>query len=206
MRLISVFLFVVFGSINSAHAKLTDYIDKRNKRFTSFAMVKELIKQRQLTTWVETGTSRYGAKQCESDGCSTMVYSDWLRELPGEMYSVDIDPRSIAASRAALRYSFDKIHFVTGDSIEFLKNFDRPIDFLYLDSYDFDFNNHAPSQGHHLNEIKAAYDKLHDLSVIMIDDCDLPGGGKGKLVIEYLTQNGWMIVYSGYQVILIKNI
>lgn len=55
---------------------------------------------------------------------------------------------------------------------------------FYLDSFDFDISNPLPSQKHHLKEIEAAYDKLTDNSVVMIDDCDLPGGGKGKGVIS----------------------
>lgn len=57
---------------------------------------------------------------------------------------------------------------------------------------------------HHCREIIAAYPWLTPHSVVMIDDCDLPYGGKGKLAIEYLTNRGWVIFRSGYQVILIQ--
>jgi hypothetical protein len=58
---------------------------------------------------------------------------------------------------------------------------------------------------HHLKEIQAAYSCLKEDSIIMIDDCDLPGGGKGALVIEYLCARGWVPVMSKYQVILVKD-
>jgi hypothetical protein len=96
------------------------------------------------------------------------------------------------------------VHLVEGDSVNFLKNFDRQIDFLYLDSYDFEKNNPSPSQQHHLREIEAAYDKLTPQSIVMIDDCDLAHGGKGKLVIAYLLDKGWSIYAQDYQVILVN--
>jgi hypothetical protein len=78
-----------------------------------------------------------------------------------------------------------------------------PIDFLYLDSYDYEWNNPSPSQEHHLREIQAAFPRLHENSVVMIDDCALPQGGKGKLAIEYLKERGWKILLEQYQTILI---
>jgi Methyltransferase domain len=191
---------------NSLSASLIDYLPKTDKRFASFDMAKNLIKQRQLYTWVETGTSRNGSTNCIGDGCSTMVYSDFLTELDGELYSVDIDANAINCAKQALRKAKDRVHFFVSDSIAFLEYFDKPIDFLYLDSYDFDLNNPTPSQIHHLKEIEAAYDKLHDNSVVMIDDCRLPHGGKGKLIIDFLLQRGWKKVFDGYQVIMVKNV
>lgn len=199
-------LFFVFFIMNSLSASLMDYLPSTDKRYASFALAKELIKQRQLYTWVETGTARNGATNCIGDGCSTMVYSDFLTELNGELYSVDIDPNAINCAQQALRLAKDRVHFFVSDSITFLKEFDKPIDFLYLDSYDFDFNNPSPSQIHHLKEIEAAYDKLHDNSVVMIDDCRLPHGGKGRLIIDYLIQRGWKKIFDGYQVIMVKHV
>lgn len=184
-------VFVLAFILNSLNASLTDYLNPADKRYASFELAKNLIRDRNLYTWVETGTSRNGYSNCIGDGCSTMVYSDFLVDLPGELFSVDIDENAINCAKSALKLSKDRIHFYTSDSITFLREFDRPIDFLYLDSYDFDFNNPTPSQEHHLKEIEAAYDKLHDHSVVMIDDCRLPHGGKGKLIIDYLVKRGW---------------
>lgn len=204
MKFINIFVFAFL--INALSASLTDYLHPTDKRYASFAMAKNLIVQRGLFTWVETGTSRNGASNCIGDGCSTIVYSDFLVDVPGELYSVDIDDNAINCARSALRLSKEKVHFYTSDSIAFLRDFDRMIDFLYLDSYDFDLDNPTPSQVHHLKEIEAAYDKLHDQSVVMIDDCRLPHGGKGKLIIDYLIQRGWKKVFDGYQVIMVKDV
>ncbi len=193
------FCSVLQGGVNH-------YLERHDKRYASFEMARKLITERGLKTWVETGTARNGRKNCVGDGCSTLIYSDFLKSLPGELYSVDIDPEAIYSASQALKYAKEKVHFITADSIAFLKMFPAAIDFLYLDSYDYCRDNPYPSQKHHLKEIEAAYDKLHDNSVVMIDDCALPEGGKGILVIHYLLDRGWKIAFKGYQVILVKDV
>lgn len=202
------FLFCIpllIGSSPSVFAK--DYLDRRidrtDKRAASFTLCFELLERRNAKILVETGTARNGATNCFGDGCSTLLFADWARDHSASLFSVDIDPHAISQSMAAVRSINPHVQFATQDSISFLKNFNDKIDFLYLDSYDFDFNNPNPSQRHHLYEIEAAYPHLHENTVIMIDDCGLPYGGKGKLAIEFLTTRGWQILYSGYQTILI---
>lgn len=114
------------------------------------------------------------------------------------------DKKAIESAKQDLEDCREFVQFAHDDSIEFLKNFNRPIDFLYLDSFDFDAQNPDPSQQHHFKEIMAAYPSLTKKSVVMIDDCDLPHGGKGKLVIEYLLNKGWKIAASNYQVLLVQ--
>lgn len=98
----------------------------------------------------------------------------------------------------------NQVVLVCSDSVRYLKSFGKQIDFLYLDSFDYDFNNPSPSQRHHLREIIAAYPWLTKESIVMIDDCDLAGGGKGVLVISYLINRGWKIAMQGYQVIMVQ--
>ena len=80
------------------------------------------------------------------------------------------------------------------------------IDFLYLDSYDYsktDLEIQRKSQEHHLQEFKIIEDRLHKNTIVLIDDCGLPGGGKGKTVIAYMLQKGWEIIINKYQVLLL---
>jgi len=95
--------------------------------------------------------------------------------------------------------------FALSDSAAFLKNFDKTIDFLYLDSWDYSETDPMPAQIHCLNEIKGAYDKLSPNSIVMIDDCNIPGGGKGKLAIQWLLERGWRLHINRHHVILLKN-
>lgn len=213
MKKKSIFLFfLMFASFAGAlHADcssiknsqfLTNRLKTTDSRYASFLLVLELLQHRNVQTLVETGTARDGDKNFFGDGGSTIIFGDWASKHNAKLSTVDIDPVAIANSKEATEMYEGYIDFFCHDSISFLKDFDRPIDFLYLDSFDFNFRDPQPSQEHHLAEIIAAYPKLHEKSIVMLDDCDLPYGGKGKLVIEYLLSRGWIIIYNGYQVIL----
>lgn len=184
---------------------LENRIKKSDKRYFSFLTILKLLEQVEAKTLVETGTARYGDKNFESEGGSTIIFGDWAAQHDDCMlYSVDITSLSIGNAKNATKLYAEHIQFFCQDSLEFLEHFDQPIDFLYLDSYDFSAYDPEPSQAHHLQEIIAAYPLLHKKSIVMIDDCDLPFGGKGKLVIEYLLSQGWVIFSKGYQVILVR--
>ncbi len=180
-------------------------IPLENVRYSTLLQAMKLLSERNAQVIIETGTSRYGSSNCLGDGCSTLIFGDWVRQNGGVFYSVDIDELAIERAVQGLGASSEIVHFINSDSVAFLKNFGRPIDFLYLDSYDFEEFNPNPSQQHHLNEVIAAYPWLTKNSVIMIDDCKLPHGGKGKLAIEYLLGRGWRILMQSYQTILAQD-
>lgn len=60
------------------------------------------------------------------------------------------------------------------------------------------------SQMHCLNELLAAIPKLSEGAPILIDDCDLPGGGKGRIAKDWLLDNGYMCVLDMYQSLWVK--
>lgn len=182
---------------------LESRIPKGHLRHNTFLEAMNLMTQRDAKTIVETGSSRHGSANCLGDGCSTVIFSDWAKANDATIYSVDISLQVLQNAAAALDPTDDHVHFIHSDSVEFLQNFGQKIDFLYLDSYDFEVNDPLPSQEHHLKEVKAALPWLGKKSVIMIDDCDLPHGGKGKLAIEYLKKRDWKVLTSSYQVILV---
>ena len=179
------------------------------KRQKTFRRAIELLDERGATCLIETGVARYGLRNSKSDGASTAVFGLWAKTNNGSLYSVDISSESIAGAREAVEELgiLEQVKLVTGDSVQFLENFADPVDFLYLDSYDYDKHDQSvqtASQEHHLKEFKAIEDQLGPDSVVLIDDCDLPGGGKGKTVIEYMTRKGWQIDTSAYQILLTK--
>ncbi|MBX3718270.1 MAG: class I SAM-dependent methyltransferase [Parachlamydiales bacterium] len=191
------------GSAIISEFVLLQCIPQSDKRYPTFCFVLHQLLKRNLKTIVETGTARNGAGNCIGDGCSTVIWRNWAKEFDGYVYSIDIDPHALSQSRKACNCDLLNIEFICSDSVSFLQNFGNRIDLLYLDSYDYDIQNPDPSQWHHLKEIMAAYPYLHEESVILIDDCDLPGGGKGKLVIEFLLERGWKIAMSGYQAVMV---
>ena len=78
----------------------------------------------------------------------------------------------------------------------------------FVDSYDYDkydVSVQKASQEHHLNELEAIESQLHERSIVLIDDCRQPGGGKGKLVIEHMLTKGWKALMSEYQVLLVRD-
>ncbi len=188
---------------NSPAHFLNGRIEKSDKRYSTLLQALQLMQQRKSLTIVETGTARLGNTFFAGDGGFTLIVGDYVRERGGKLYSVDIDSQALATAASALGLSRNFVQLVNQDSVAFLHHFKEPIDFLYLDSFDYDASNPLLSQQHHLNEILAAYPNLSENSVVMIDDCDLPEGGKGKLAINFLLSQGWKIIANSYQVILI---
>ena len=180
----------------------------RRRRIT-FAKTLQLLKQRNSKLLVETGTSRNGLNATKSDGAATMVFGKWAQQNGAKLHSVDISEASVNGSQAEVNNQglSNTVTIHLSDSITFLKNFKDPIDFLYLDSYDYsktDKDIQIKSQEHHLKEFKVIEDKLHKNSIVLIDDCKLPGGGKGKTVVEYMLKNNWEILINAYQILLVK--
>ena len=178
------------------------------RRRDSFRLVLGLLDRIPATTLVETGTSREGLKGAKSNGGATLVFGRWAAWNGARLHSVDINPKSIASAKAAVdRMDLSEVvQLHLSDSVAFLSDFPDPVDFLYLDSYDYgtDPEVRRMSQEHHLAEYRAIRHRLHARSAVLIDDCDLPGGGKGKLVVAEMLAEGWRVVYRGYQILLVR--
>ncbi|MBA3721545.1 MAG: class I SAM-dependent methyltransferase [Parachlamydiaceae bacterium] len=192
-----------YANITSSEEYLKGRIPKKNHRYNTMKKALELMSERNAKIIVETGTARYGDKFFDSDGGSTIIFGDWAEKNGSIFYSVDISPTNIETARTVVGI-YKNTTLVCEDSIQFLSNFNQQIDFLYLDSYDFDILDPKPSQNHHLKEIIAAYPRLTSKSVVMVDDCRLPRGGKGASIIPFLLKRGWKILVNEYQVILVK--
>jgi len=184
------------------------YMEERlpldNGRYKTFHEALRLISERNVQIIVETGTARCGDTNFDGDGGSTILFAHWAYNHNAQFYSVDNNETHIEiASKVVVPYK-NNISFALSDSAIFLQNFDKQIDFLYLDSWDYSEKDPLPAQIHNLKEVMAAYDKLTNTSIIMIDDCNIPGGGKGKLAIEWLLERGWYHHVNKHQVILLK--
>lgn len=180
----------------------------RRRRIT-FAKTLKLLDARKARMIIETGTSREGLKNTKGDGGATIVFGKWAQQNNAKMHSVDISEDSVNGSQDEInRQGLNNVVTVhLNDSLEFLENFEDTVDFLYLDSYDYsktDTDIQIKSQEHHLKEFKLIENKLHDNSVVLIDDCGLPGGGKGKTVVEYMLKRDWKVLIDAYQILLVK--
>ncbi len=65
-----------------------------------------------------------------------------------------------------------------------------------------------PCQEHCLNELKAAEasGKITNKTIVLIDDNQLPGGGKSRLAKDYLTQIGWTCLFDLQQTLWVKEL
>jgi len=194
------------------HKSLYPFMSFRHnfgKRRDTFRKTLALLSGREAKVLVETGTARIGLKGAKSNGASTVIFAKWARENGAILHTVDISEDSINAAKSEVDAQGlnDFVDWHLQDSLRFLAGFGTPMDFLYLDSYDYDKEDTSiqkASQEHHLAEFKAAESCLHDKTLVLIDDCDLPNGGKGKLAIEYMLGRGWKILMNEYQVLLAR--
>jgi len=210
---ISLSIIIHFGNKLRRHKSLYPFMPFKynfRRRRDSFKKTVQLLNERQAKVLVETGTSRRGLENTRGDGAATIVFGKWAKENNAYLHSVDISKASVEGSQQAVNEQQlkDNVSVYHQDALEFLKSFEERIDFLYLDSYDYsrtDVDIQKKSQEHHLKEFKLAESKLHEQSIVLIDDCGLPGGGKGKLVVDYMLKNDWKVVINGYQILLVKN-
>ena len=111
---------------------------------------------------------------------------------------VDSPVEDIQKRMKTLTFS-DYIKFYIQDSLIFLREFSLPIDLLYLDS--LDGHNPIAASNHQLKEAQIAVKKLHDKSLILLDD----KGSKTNLSINFFIENNFRIIYeTKHQVLLSK--
>jgi hypothetical protein len=153
--------------------------------------------------------------ECCNDGHSSLL----LAQAAGEFHTVDIDIECAKLTRSELKKHnlWSKSNVYCGDGIKFLQEFDKPINFLYLDAWDVEYLNHAEM---HLEAFKIAELKLTDTAIILIDDTDINFstekgyhndeeclGGKGRLLIPFLqNKKNFKMLFKGRQTCFIKQI
>jgi len=170
-----------------------------NKRANTFEQIFDHLETLVDPVIVETGTYRE-KNNYEGDGCSTLLFDQYVASHGGVLWSVDNDQQ---ACDLALRET-DHAIVVCSDSVEFLNTLEGKIDLLYLDSYNITnwHNDWAPAS-HHLKELFAAYPCLQPGTLIVIDDNIQVEGkryGKGRLVYELMDSLGVEPYFDKYQV------
>jgi predicted O-methyltransferase YrrM len=186
--------------------KLAPYRDK-----TFYAALK-IAHFRKSKIFVETGTTRKIEIDHHGDGASTVIFADFCNTFcpDGHIWTCDIEEKNIEICKEVTKEYQERIDYVVDDSLNFLSNFDKPIDFLYLDSFDASNGLDEEASQHNLEEVKIVLEKLHDNSIILIDDCNVGTSisqikGKGIYSVPFLIDNGWRLLNdSGGQAIFIK--
>ena len=184
---------------------LNKYDNIKNIRFNSFEETLKLSFKRGLKTIVETGTARgktkffFIKKYNWKDGMSTPMFAEYAKFIKGKLHTCDISAENIDNARKFTSNFSTYIEFYIQDSLIFLREFSLPIDLLYLDS--LDGHNPTAASNHQLKEAQIAVKKLHDKSLILLDD----KGSKTNLSINFFKENNFRIIYeTKHQVLLSK--
>ena len=175
-------------------------------RKESFLFTMEEISNRfgrQPITILETGTTRkLSHEDVSCDGGSTILWGFYASLTGSKVVTCDISKENIEECKRWTAVYFPWIEYIVADSLIFLTNYsvfnDNDIDLLYLDSYDsssWDRSIIEPACKHQLAEIQSAADKLHNDSLVLLDDVpDDFVGGKSELSIPWMLENGFVIL------------
>lgn len=147
---------------------------------------------------VETGTCHL-PDAWESHGQSTRLFDWFVGCAGGRVFSVDHEPLHVEVARALVS---ENTEITCRDSVKYLwqARFDRPIDLLYLDSFDVERANPHPSSLHHIKELAAAMDKLQTGSIVMVDDWISDDVAKGRYVADFMRDIDAILLFQSYQV------
>ena len=189
------------------------YERRLERRFKTFERAFELLLERSdaRRTIVETGCVR--EKNDFSAGYSSVLFGEFLERYGGRLHSVDISARNVEICRKLTRRYARFATCYQSDSVAFLTEWPAlsertPIDLLYLDSLDYPLLGEFPrevSQEHCLGELDAALPSLAARAIVLIDDADMPGGGKPLLARKRLVELGWTCELDDYQTLWVRN-
>ena len=182
---------------------LEKYDNSKNVRFSCFKKTFDICLNRKLKTIVETGTARgktkffFLKKFNWKDGMSTPMFAEFVNYTNGTLHTCDISSKNIDNAKKFTKSFSNNIKYYVQDSLDFLKEFNKKIDLLYLDS--LDGHDVQSSSEHQLNEIKIAINKLHDKSLILLDD----KGSKTIKSVNYLLEKNYKIIFeTDYQYLM----
>lgn len=179
---------------------LSNYWDRNRSLDVLF---REMAHRFAEPTVIETGTIR-SEEDWSGAGFFTYLAGCYVSRKGGRLHSVDINPENCAFARAWTEQFGSQVQIHEQDSVSFLSGFNRQIDVLYVDSLDTTEPNHAQ---HALTEFRVAEKMLHERTIVCVDDSPWSAGayvGKGALLVPFLLDQGWKILYAGYQVLLSK--
>ena len=178
----------------------TEVKPKLGARAQGFEKIFAYLDETTNPTIIETGTYRE-ENNFTGDGCSTLLFDNYVNDRGGNVISIDIDPKACALASAN---TSNLTEVVECDSIEFLGTLQGNVALLYLDSYNIQNwqDDWAPA-AHHLKELFAAKDIIQHDTLIVIDDNIKHEGkrlGKGRLVYELMESLGIEPFLDDYQV------
>lgn len=161
------------------------------------------------TTIVEVGSMRSPLGHpieafdpvCCNDGHSTVM---WCHHTSCDVFSVDVNPACRVAIAASCAPYAERVHAHTGDGIAYLESFAGTADLLFLDAWDVAPG--CPYAERHLAAYEAIRERLAPCHLVLIDDTDIAGGGKGRLLMPELQRRGYRRLFFGRQALYAQGI
>jgi hypothetical protein len=171
-------------------------------------------------TLIEIGSTR---EDVPGQG-STRKLAQLCQKHQFHFITVDMDPRNTSYARNVLNKINPSFEAITSKGEDFLKDYTGPIDFVFLDAYDFEHGKHSEERqlryeqflGDRINDqdchqmhLECAQHLLNKLSpygAICIDDSwfiNDTWAGKGTTAVPFLLQNNFNIVLSGNRSVLL---
>jgi len=184
-----------------------------NQRYYTFQLALNLLNQTTKDpVIIETGCQRQ--EEDVGAGMSTSIFAEYISRYDGSLITIDnYEPHLRIAMQCCRHWPDINIDFIQSDSVKFLQSYKGKCDFIYLDSLDYPIGNDAhnkqmqdAAQKHCLNEFLAIEKNLNKKSIVLLDDNTLPGGGKPKLVKDYLQSKEWLCLIDLQSSLWIKNI
>ena len=180
------------------------YYPHLGNRRDSFRQVFQMLEQSQRPFYsiIETGTTYLhsianGAPEIFPHGHSTVLFDRFVSYYDGSVQSIDVSARHCSVARSLVS---PRTTLIAGDSIAVLRALEppRPIDCLYLDSVDIDWDAPHPGALHSLRELCAALPHLAADAIVLVDDHD-HDRGRGRYVRDRLDRLGARLLFDGYQ-------
>lgn len=139
--------------------------------------------------------------------------------------TVDMDPRNTKLAHVTLAGINKEFEAINQKGEDFLRDYSGPMDFVFLDAYDFDHGKHSEErqsryerflgkrisdeQCHkmHLECAQQIVDKISNHGAVCIDDTWYENGewkAKGATAVPYLLSNSFCIILTGNRSVLLK--
>ena len=211
----NVYLDLIFTSADNDRNwfKSRYYYQSGNARYYTFQIALNLLRQcHENPVIIETGCQRQ--EEDVGAGMSTSIFAEYISRYGGKLISVDIVDEHLKRAKSYVsKWPAADVTMVRADSVGFLQQHQGSCDLLYLDSLDYPVGEEGENlqlrdaaQQHCMNEFRAAQKNLETGAILLLDDNHLPGGGKPRLVKEYLLQQPeWLCVMDYQQSLWIKS-
>lgn len=188
-----------------------------NLRYYTFLSALGMLYQRFQKEGGEPVIIETGCQRQEEDvgaGMSTTIFARYTNKYGGRIVTVDNNAEHLGRAMEYIEKLPDtKIEFVLADSVEWLRTYQGPCDFLYLDSLDYPVGKEAENlmmqeraQGHCLDECRGLLPRLGPKTIILADDNQFPGGGKPRKLKEFLSKEGFTCILDLQQSLWIKEL